>query len=116
MQPRHQRAEVESAAHRHDELTVHPQAVGRDLPKAAHGLREVTRERATVAAAQVDLAAAAEGDAAKAVPLRLIEVIALRGKLTHEPSQHGRERREDWQVHAMSKRRVRAVGAGRTLT
>src|SRR3712207_6949220 len=50
-----------------------------------------SRERAVVAAAEVDLVAVDEGDAAKAVPLRLVDV-ALARELAREAAEHGLER------------------------
>jgi len=88
-----QRGEIGAAFGRDEELAV--EGVSRRLERL-HDLGEVSAERACVAAAQIG----AEGEAAKAVPLRLVEEIAER-QLALELRQHG--------LHALN------VGANRAL-
>src|SRR5207253_10503807 len=70
-----------------DDLAVEHESLGRDGEQRLHELREVARERPVVAAPQVDGVAAAEREAAEAVPLRLVEVVADR-ELTGELAVH----------------------------
>ena len=78
MEAREKRREVCARLRRDDDLAVEDKGVGHDVEEGVDQLREVTRERALVAAAQVDALADAEGETAKAVPLRLVEVAASR--------------------------------------
>src|SRR5207302_11189340 len=74
---------------------------------AVHGL--------LVAAAEHDVVAVAEGDAAEAVPLGLVEeAIALR-QLARELGQHGLDRRADRQLHARAAHAT-SVSASQLLT
>src|SRR5215203_490840 len=90
MQPCQQRDEVEVFATSDDELAIEHEPLVRQRQQGVDDLGEVARERPLVAAAQVNLAAIAEREAAEAVPLRLVEVVAAR-QLAREPRQHRRE-------------------------
>ena len=88
MQPRHERREVEPPLREDEQLAVERKPRGL-LERGERGgdLREVPRERPPVAAAQVDIVALAVGEAAKAVPLRLVQDVARR-QLADEPREH----------------------------
>jgi hypothetical protein len=90
--------EVEARRARHDDLAVEREPLLRHGAQRGDELREVAGQRAIVAAAQVDLVAAAEGQAAKAVPLGLVRERAAR-QLARQPGEHGRDRRDDREVH-----------------
>ena len=108
VQPREERVEVEAITCRNDDLPVEhhrprQRACGLDQ------LRKVPRQRPIVAAAQVDLVPICEEEAAKPVPLRLVQVVAG-WQLTRETAQHGLDRGENCQRHASVVAGLRAVG------
>jgi hypothetical protein len=93
-----QRLEVEADLAGDDDLAV-DDAPGRQV--GAHGLddlREVARQRPLVAAAELDLVAVLEDDAAEAVPLRLVEVVPV-GDVGDRLGEHRLDGRHDRQVH-----------------
>jgi hypothetical protein len=91
MHAREKRFEI--ATHE-DELPVEDEALLLQAQERLDDLREEAPERPLVAALQVDLVALAEGEAAKAVPLGLVEV-AVERQLAREPRQHRLDRRHD---------------------
>src|SRR4051794_27480487 len=93
MEPREQRLEVEAPAPEHDELAVEDGRPGQPLERS-DDLREVAAERPPVPALQLDGASVAEGEAAKPVPLRLVEVLAAR-ELARQAREHRLDRRRD---------------------
>ena len=99
MDPLEERLEVEPAAGGDHDLAVED-AAGRELlPQGSGQLREVSGERPLVAAAQLDLVAVAEDDAAEPVPFRLVQHPALRRELPGELGQHGGDGGHHRQVH-----------------
>jgi hypothetical protein len=78
MQACHQREEVELVRARDHQLSVQHEPLDRQRKQRLHDLGEVAGARAAVARPQVDLAAVAKGQAAEAVPLRLVQVLAHR--------------------------------------
>src|SRR5918911_461301 len=89
MKPREERLEVVR-----QELAVEDEARLLEPEQRLDDLGEVARERALVAAPQVELVAVPEGEAAEAVPLGLVEV-AVERQLACQPRQHRRDRRRD---------------------
>ena len=69
--------EVEARRADDDDLAVEHAALGQVGQEGLDELGEVTRERLLVAAAELDLDAVAEDDAAEAVPLRLVDKTLL---------------------------------------
>ncbi len=96
-----QRLEVELVAGRDDDLGVHHAALRQLLLHRGHDLGEVAGHRALVAAAELDLVAVAEHDAAEAVPLRLVEEARAVGHVLHRLGQHRGHRRHHGQVHRL---------------
>jgi hypothetical protein len=96
-----QRLEVELVAGRDDDLRVHHAALRQLLLHRGHDLGEVAGHRPLVAAAQLDLVAVAEDDAAEAVPLRLVEEAGAGGHVLHRLGQHRGHRRHHGQVHRL---------------
>ena len=80
MQAQLQRVEVEPARRRDDDLAVEHAAVRQRVEQRRVQLGKVAIERLEVAALDVDVAAAAKDDRAKAVPLRLERKVASSGK------------------------------------
>jgi hypothetical protein len=97
MEAGEERAEVEPVSCRHDKLAVEDEAVFGHLGEILDELGKVAREGTIVAASQVDIAAVPENEAAKPVPLGLIESIG--GQLAREPSEHRLHRRHDGKLH-----------------
>src|SRR4051794_1935140 len=100
MEAAHQRAEVRVAGStgEHD-LAVEDELLLRKGEEAFDQLREIARQRPVMPAAEVDPGAVAKREAPKAVPLRLVDVVAL-GQLASQPSQHGLDRWLDREAHA----------------
>jgi hypothetical protein len=78
MDAREESVEVEPGRARHDDLTVENEVAAAQLGQAGDELGEVAAERPVMAATEVDAAGGAEGEAAKAVPLRLVDPVAGR--------------------------------------
>ena len=74
-----QRVEVEAVRAGHHQLGVDDASLGQARLQRRDQLREVAGERAFVAAAQHDLVAVAEHDAAEAVPLRFVQPAVASG-------------------------------------
>src|SRR5215210_3601070 len=96
MQASQQRDEVELLAAGDDEFAVEHELVLRQRQQRLDDLGEVACEWPLVAAAQVDLAAIAEHQAAEAVPLRLVEVVAPR-QFARQARQHRADKERHWQ-------------------
>ena len=75
-----------------DDLAVDHAPLGELRPHGVEQLGEVPGEGPLVAAAELDLVAVAEDDAAEAVPLRLVDEALLDGQLPGELGQHGGDR------------------------
>jgi hypothetical protein len=101
-----QRAEVQGRAAGHHDLAVHDAALGQLGPDGRDDLGKVPGERALVARAQLDLVAVAEDDAAKAVPLGLVEHPAGELRRVRDVGdrlgQHRLHRRHDGKAHPRS--------------
>src|SRR5215472_16185403 len=82
-----------------DQLAVQDEARRLNGPEVIHHLREVARQRLAGLRLQQDLVAVAEGDAAEAVPFRLVEPLASHRQLGHEFGFHRREGRPEGQAH-----------------
>ena len=83
-------------------ITISPStthASGRAPAQRLDQLGEVAGERPLVAAAQLDLVAVAEHDAAESVPLRLVDEAVGPGQLAGQLGQHGRDRGHDGEIH-----------------
>ena len=83
-----------------DDLAVDHAALERVGLHGRHDLGEVAGERALVAAAQLDLVAVPEDDAAEAVPLGLVERVVADGELGCGLGQHRLHRRLHGEIHA----------------
>jgi hypothetical protein len=92
VQAQHQRVEVEVLGVAREQFAVENEALRREPLQRLDDLREVARERPLVAAAQVDLVAVAEGQAAEAVPLWLVDVVTGR-QLARELPEHRLDQR-----------------------
>src|SRR2546421_3651814 len=88
-----QEIEVETLLGGDHDLAVEHRALGERAAQLLDELGEVPVERALVAAAELDLVAVAEHDAAEAVPLRLVEHPVAGRELADELGQHRRHRR-----------------------
>ena len=109
MDPERQQIEVETMVGGDHDLAVDDGALREVLPKWIDQVGEVARERALVAAADLDVVTVAEHDGTEAVPLRLVEVVAGR-ELTRELRQHRRNRRGHREGHANGLVRACDVG------
>ncbi len=103
-----QGVEAEPVVDAHDDLAVHHRPLGQHSLQRLDQLGEVAGQGPLVAAAQHQLVAVAEHDAAKAVPLRLEGQIAVRNAL-HRPGQHRPHRRHHRQIHATEPRASTAM-------
>jgi len=100
VQPREERRKVEAVLRDDDDLTVeHERAVGQSQ-QAFDELGEVAREPALAPAAQVDLVAATKGEAAEAVPFRLVKDVAER-QLPREAREHRLHGRLERKLHPL---------------
>ena len=110
MDPLQQRLEVQPVAARDDDLAVDHALLGQVRLHRGDDLGEVAGQRPLVAAAELDLVAVAEDDAAEAVPLRLVEQPVAGGQLGRGLGQHRLHRREQRQIHAGSQSAVNPRG------
>src|SRR5262249_9526709 len=95
-----ERVEVDAARVGDDELAVEHDALGQLRQERFAQLREVAQQRLLVARLEGEVVAVAEHDAAKAVPLRLVEDIGTFGReLARELGKHRLERRLYRQRH-----------------
>ena len=101
--------EVEPAGPGDDDLAVQHAARRELASQRLDELGEVAGERLLVAAAEGDVVAVAEDDAAEAVPLGLVEEPRLARQLAGELGQHGCDGRTDG---AGSRRRLVRGGPG----
>ena len=97
-------------------MTSSPSTTARSGSAARSGLEdlgEVPVERALVAAAELDLVAVAEHDAAEPVPLRLVGPSAARRELAGQLRQHRRDRGRDRERHPATLPRAGSAATGR---
>lgn len=73
MDPLGQGVEIEPVRPGNHDLTVEDAALGQVGPKGIHEFGKVTSEWLLIAAAQHDIVAVSEDDAAEAIPLGLVE-------------------------------------------
>ena len=92
--------EVEALLGGDHDLAVQHRSLGQRAPQLLDELGEVPVERALVPAAELDLVAVAEHDAAEAVPLRFVEQPVAGRQLANELREHRRDRRRDRERHA----------------
>src|SRR5215207_9733747 len=78
MDAREESIEIEPGRAGHDNLTIESDVLAAQVGHAGDEFGEVAAERPIMAAAKVDAARGAEGEAAKAVPLRLVDPVAVR--------------------------------------
>src|SRR4051812_22378856 len=110
MESVHQGFEVEPAVADDHELAVQNGIARRQRRERFDNLRKVAAEWPAVPALKVNAAAGAEGEAAKSVPLRFVEVVAG-GQLARELGKHrGYRRSERGSRHALRIVRPRSVG------
>ena len=91
------RVEVQAVAPHNDDLPVDDTAPGHVGLHGRHDLREVSRHRPLVAAAELDLVAVAEHDCAETIPLGLDEPDVRYRR--HRLGEHGRDGRHHGQAH-----------------
>src|SRR5690349_1617303 len=106
MQTHLQRVEVETARRGNDDLSVDHAVVGKMNQQCVVQLGKIAIERPQVTALNVDLAAPAEHDGAKAVPLRLVEKRAAGRQLLGQLRQHRLDGWLDRKGHRSSVKRV----------
>ena len=99
MDPLEEGLEVEPAAGGDHDLAVEDAAGRAAAPQRVEQLREVPGQGPLVAAAELDLVAVPEDDAAEPVPLGLVEHAALGRELPGELGQHGGDGGHHGQVH-----------------
>jgi hypothetical protein len=87
VQAAHQRGEVEPAVDDREQLPIERPALGPQGAERRDDLGEVTRQGTVAAAAQLDGSSVAARQATEAVPLGLVDVVAL-GQLAHEAREH----------------------------
>src|SRR4051812_11139733 len=95
MDAQQERLELQAGGSGDDDLAVEDAAL-RDLAgERLDQLREVPVERLQLAALQIDLALVAENEAAKPIPLRLVEKAVAGRKVLGELGEHGLDGRSD---------------------
>ena len=114
MDAEEQLVERERTVVRDDDFSVQHEVRCLHGEKRLDQLGEVARERLSCLGHQVDLVAIAEGEAAEAVPLRLVLPFAAGGKLVDELRLHGRVGPRDGKCHSTrsSLNRPRAASKG----
>ena len=101
MDPLGQGVEVEAGRAGDDDLPVEHATVGQVGPQRVHQLGEVPGQRLLVAAAQHDVVAVPEDDAAEPVPLGLVEQAVALGELPGQLGQHRGDRGDDGERHRL---------------
>jgi hypothetical protein len=96
--PVQQRVEVEPVTGDDHDLAVDDAALGQARLDRVDDLGEVAGQRPLAPAGQLDLVAVAEHDAAEAVPLGLVQKLAL-GHPLDRLGEHRGDRRRDWELH-----------------
>src|SRR5205085_12244252 len=95
VRPQLQRGAVQALGGGDGGLAVEHAAFRQRVEQGIVQLGEISVERAGVAALDEDFVAAAKSERAKAVPLRLVKVFALRRQLVGKLREHRLDRRLD---------------------
>ena len=94
-----QRVEVEPAAFSDDQFSVEHAFLRKLLADWIEHLGEVAVEGLFVAALEQNFVAIAKDEDAEAVPLGLVDPLALRGYCVDALGEHGQDRRVDGELH-----------------
>src|SRR5919198_150282 len=115
MQPELEKIEIEPARRGDDDLTVDDRTIGDVGEEGVVQLGKVSIERPEIAALDEDLGLAAKHDCAKSIPLRLVQITAVRRKIVRKLREHRLDRRRDRKSGRPDSLRCKTEGGRRKL-